>query len=145
MNGAGTDHSLKYKIRRAFLSYSCIRWKCWRKWRTWLTISVISIYLLVLITILPLMIYGLYAVNAKPTFSAWFIAGIFTLFSIPIFLANLLQHLFNYTQPHLQAYIMRIIWIVPVYSIDSVSLILIHTLLDYKHERSPAELVLVYT
>ena len=37
------------------------------------------------------MIYGLYAVHAEATFSAWFIGGLFTLFSIPIFLANLLQ------------------------------------------------------
>lgn len=85
-----------------------------------MTFGVIILYVLILLVVLPLMIVGLYAVHARAQFSAWFVAAVFVLLTIPIFIANLLQHLFNYTKPHLQAYIMRILWIVPVYSIDSV-------------------------
>ena len=85
-----------------------------------MTVAVVLVYLLVLLVVLPLMIFGLYEVHAEVQFSAWFVAAVFVLLTIPIFLANLLQHLFNYTKPHLQAYIMRILWIVPVYSINSV-------------------------
>ncbi len=86
-----------------------------------MTVAAVILYLLVLLVALPLMIFGLYEVHAEIQFSAWFVAAVFVLLTIPIFLANLLQHLFNYTKPHLQAYIMRILWMVPVYSIDSVS------------------------
>ena len=111
---------LRLQLYRSLLECSCIRWRCWVKWRLWVTVAVVFIYVSVLLVALPLMIFGLYEAHAKAQFSAWFVAAVFVLLTIPIFLANLLQHLFNYTKPHLQAYIMRILWIVPVYSIDSV-------------------------
>ncbi|XP_064123624.1 transmembrane protein 184C isoform X2 [Loxodonta africana] len=50
---------------------------------------------------------------------AWFIAGIFLLLTIPISLWVILQHLVHYTQPELQKPIIRILWMVPIYSLDS--------------------------
>lgn len=50
---------------------------------------------------------------------AWFIAGIFVLMTIPISLWGILQHLVHYTQPELQKPIIRILWMVPIYSVDS--------------------------
>ncbi|XP_059553876.1 transmembrane protein 184C isoform X3 [Myotis daubentonii] len=50
---------------------------------------------------------------------AWFIAGIFLLLTIPISLWGILQHLVHYTQPELQKPIIRILWMVPIYSLDS--------------------------
>ncbi|NXY48299.1 T184C protein, partial [Ceuthmochares aereus] len=50
---------------------------------------------------------------------AWFIAGIFLLMTIPISLWGILQHLVHYTQPELQKPIIRILWMVPIYSLDS--------------------------
>lgn len=82
---------LRLRLYRKLLQCSCSRWRCWINWRTWLTVAVVIIYCIILLIILPLMIYGLYELNAGVTFSAWFIAGIFVLMSIPIFLANLLQ------------------------------------------------------
>ena len=117
----GKLFSIKRAIRHALLDCACTHWECWHNWRTWVTVFVVVLYLAILLILLPLLIYGLYAIKAEVHFSAWFVAAIFVLLTIPIFLANLLQHLFNYTCPHLQAYIIRIIWIVPIYSIDSVS------------------------
>ena len=111
---------VRLKIYRSLLEFSCIRWHCWIKWRTWLTVAVVVVYSILLLVFLPLMIFGLYAVHAEIQFSAWFVSAVFVLLTIPIFLANLLQHLYNYTKPQLQAYIVRILWIVPIYSIDSV-------------------------
>ena len=111
---------IRLKIFRSLLEFSCMKWHCWIKWRTWLTVAVVVVYSILLLVFLPLMIFGLYAVHAEIQFSAWFVSAVFVLLTIPIFLANLLQHLYNYTKPQLQAYIVRILWIVPVYSIDSV-------------------------
>ncbi|GAB1293335.1 Transmembrane protein 184C [Apodemus speciosus] len=50
---------------------------------------------------------------------AWFIAGIFVLLTIPVSMCGILQHLVHYTQPELQKPIIRILWMVPIYSLDS--------------------------
>lgn len=50
---------------------------------------------------------------------SWFIAGIFLLLTIPVSLWGILQHLVHYTQPELQKPIIRILWMVPIYSVDS--------------------------
>lgn len=68
---------------------------------------MIILYLIVLFVMLPLLVYGLYQEHAEAEFKAWFVAGIFLLLTIPIFLLGLMQHLFNYTQPQLQKHIIR--------------------------------------
>lgn len=92
---------------------------CGRYWRLGLKILVTLLYLFILLVCLPLLVWELLREHAKTTFSAWFVAGIFMLLTLPIFLWGLLQHLLNYSQPHLQKHIIRILWIVPIYSIDS--------------------------
>ena len=85
-------------------------WKCCKQyWRLVLKITITIIYLIILTVCLPLLIWGLLREHATITFSAWFIAGIFMLLTLPIFLTGLLQHLINYTQPHLQKHIIRLV------------------------------------
>lgn len=98
---------------------SCLHWHCWRSWRLALKIAVTVFYLVILFVCLPLLIWALFKEHVKTSFSAWFVAGIFMLLTLPIFLWGLMQHLLNYTQPNLQKHIIRILWIVPIYSIDS--------------------------
>lgn len=50
---------------------------------------------------------------------AWFIAGVFVLLALPISMFEVQQHLENYTQPRQQKHIIRILFMVPVYAIDS--------------------------
>ncbi|XP_059119079.1 transmembrane protein 184C-like [Peromyscus eremicus] len=50
---------------------------------------------------------------------AWFIAGIFMLVTVQVSFWGILQHLVHFTQPELQKLIMRILWMVPIYSLDS--------------------------
>lgn len=89
---------------------------------------MVIIYLIVLLVALPLLIFKLYEEDAGDQFKAWFVAGIFVLLTLPIFLIGLMLHIFNYTHPHLQKHIVRILWIVPIYSLSSwLALIISHS------------------
>ena len=60
--------------------------------------------------------------QAKAHTLAWFVAGIFVIMTVPISLWSILHHLIYFTSPELQKPIIRILWMVPIYAIDSVSL-----------------------
>lgn len=47
------------------------------------------------------------------------IAGIFVVLSLIISLWHIIQHLIYYNKPYLQKYIVRILWMVPIYSMNS--------------------------
>ncbi|CAK9290382.1 unnamed protein product [Gordionus sp. m RMFG-2023] len=49
----------------------------------------------------------------------WMVSTIFILLAIPISLLGILQHLLNYTKPYLQLYIIRILWMVPIYAMNA--------------------------
>uniref|UniRef100_A0A3Q2D7M1 Transmembrane protein 184C n=1 Tax=Cyprinodon variegatus TaxID=28743 RepID=A0A3Q2D7M1_CYPVA len=108
-------------------------------WRRWIRPLVVLLYILLLIVVLPFCIWELQKSEVR-RFShldfivilytesfqtvgthnkAWFIAGIFVFMTIPISLWGILQHLVHYTQPDLQKPIIRILWMVPIYSLDS--------------------------
>lgn len=87
----------------------CLHWECWAYWRLTLKVTVILLYLTILCVCLPLLIWELIRQHTETSFSAWFVAGIFVLLTLPIFLWGLLQHLLNYTQPHLQKHIIRLV------------------------------------
>ena len=80
---------------------------CRRYWRLGLKIAVTVFYLFILLVCLPLLILELLREGAKPWFSSWFVGGVFMLLTLPIFIWSLLQHLINYSQPHLQKHIIR--------------------------------------
>uniref|UniRef100_A0A667XN94 Transmembrane protein 184C n=1 Tax=Myripristis murdjan TaxID=586833 RepID=A0A667XN94_9TELE len=107
-------------------------------WRRWIRPLVVLLYILLLLVVLPLCIWELQksGVSSYPLLDrvncsqhnafqvgthnkAWFIAGIFVFMTIPISLWGILQHLVHYTQPELQKPIIRILWMVPIYSLDS--------------------------
>jgi len=50
---------------------------------------------------------------------AWFIAGVFALLSTLLAVAQILNHLLHYRQPAMQQHVIRILWLVPVYSMNS--------------------------
>uniref|UniRef100_A0A8C9QL27 Transmembrane protein 184C n=1 Tax=Spermophilus dauricus TaxID=99837 RepID=A0A8C9QL27_SPEDA len=83
----------------------------WRNWRQWIRPLAVVICLVSILVAVPLCV----GIHTK----AWFIAGIFLLLTIPISLWVILQHLVHYTQPELQKPIIRILWMVPIYSLGS--------------------------
>ncbi|KAJ0006092.1 hypothetical protein NQD34_013365 [Periophthalmus magnuspinnatus] len=88
-------------------------------WRRWIRPLVLLLYALLLVALLPLCIWELQKDKARTRDKAWFIAGVFVFLTIPISLWGILQHLVHYTQPELQKPIIRILWMVPIYSLDS--------------------------
>ena len=58
-------------------------------------------------------------VRTDPHLIAWFSAGAFVLLGFPISIYGIIMHLSNYYQPHVQCYVVRILWMVPFYSIES--------------------------
>uniref|UniRef100_A0A8B9KDN1 Transmembrane protein 184C n=1 Tax=Astyanax mexicanus TaxID=7994 RepID=A0A8B9KDN1_ASTMX len=88
-------------------------------WRRWIRPLVVLVYALLVAVALPLGAWELHRAEVGTHTKAWFIAGVFVFMTIPISLWGILQHLVHYTQPELQKPIIRILWMVPIYSLDS--------------------------
>ncbi|XP_067301496.1 transmembrane protein 184C-like [Pseudorasbora parva] len=92
---------------------------CCGRWRRWIRPLVALLFALTLAVALPLCVWELRRAEVGTHTKAWFIAGVFVCMTIPISLWGILQHLVHYTQPELQKPIIRILWMVPIYSLDS--------------------------
>ena len=57
--------------------------------------------------------------GTEPHILAWFSGGMFVLMAIPLALYEIFMHLVWYIKPESQRYIIRIIWMVPVYAVES--------------------------
>ncbi|KAM9329138.1 transmembrane protein 184C [Gastrophryne carolinensis] len=90
-----------------------------RNWRRWIRPLVVMLYIIGLVVAIPICVWELQKMEVSVPTKAWFVAGIFVLMTIPISLWGILQHLVHYTQPELQKPIIRILWMVPIYSVDS--------------------------
>ncbi|EED94496.1 predicted protein, partial [Thalassiosira pseudonana CCMP1335] len=66
-----------------------------------------------------------------PHLIAWFSAGAFVLLGFPISMCGIFMHLTNYYQPNVQCYVVRILWMVPIYSIESWLCLRFHTAAIY--------------
>lgn len=89
-----------------------------RNWRIWIRPLVIVLYAIIFAVFVPIFTWYL-DTRATPQEQAWLVALVFMVFTFPISLWTILQHLIYYTQPELQKYIIRILWMVPIYSFDS--------------------------
>lgn len=69
--------------------------------------------------------------GTDPHLIAWFSAGAFVLLGFPISMCGIVMHLKNYYQPNVQCYVVRILWMVPIYSIESWLCLRFHTLAIY--------------
>lgn len=69
--------------------------------------------------------------GTDPHLIAWFSAGAFVLLGFPIAMCGIIMHLKNYYQPNVQCYVVRILWMVPIYSIESWLCLRFHTLAIY--------------
>lgn len=84
-----------------------------------------------LISILCCILYGSIIVIALPILifelnrhyssrvEAWFVGGIFVLATLPFSMYGIMQHALNYSKPYLQKYIIRILFMVPIYAMNS--------------------------
>lgn len=61
----------------------------------------------------------LYRHGKQKHYIGWFSAAGFVLLTIPISIRLIVQHLTHWNAPHIQKYVVRIIWMIPIYSIES--------------------------
>lgn len=100
----------------------------------WITVVVLSVGAL-----LPLAIYLFYQDHTSAREVILVLGSIFTFLAVPTTMYGIWQHVSNYTQPLLQRYIIRILWMVPIYALDSwVVLILTKACLAKVSRDSPA-------
>lgn len=61
----------------------------------------------------------LYRHGKQKHYIGWFSGAGFVLLTIPISVRLIVQHLTNWNAPNVQKYVVRIIWMIPIYSIES--------------------------
>ncbi|CAG5135698.1 unnamed protein product [Candidula unifasciata] len=90
-----------------------------RSWRRWIRFVVVIVYIILLVIAVPLCIWELERTGAPDHVQAWFVGGLFVLMALPISVWGIVQHIVNYTTPHMQRYIIRILWMVPIYALNA--------------------------
>jgi len=81
-----------------------------------------TLYVVACCVSLVLIPYGawlLWEHNGEYHQSAFFAAGAFVLLTVPMSIWDIFQHLVYYSNPSAQRHIIRILWLVPIYSIES--------------------------
>ncbi|XP_019064954.2 emopamil-binding protein-like [Fukomys damarensis] len=112
------------------LIYAIVKEKYYRKadmpcassknnWRQWVRPLAATLYLLSIIVTVPLCVWELQRVQVGIYSKGWVLAGVFLLMTMLVLLWRILQHVVHYTQPELQKPTIRILWMVPIYSLDS--------------------------
>ncbi|RYY75859.1 OSTA/TMEM184 family protein [archaeon] len=61
----------------------------------------------------------LYRHGKQKHFIGWFSSAGFVLLTIPISMRLIVLHLTHYNLPHIQKYVVRIIWMIPIYAVES--------------------------
>lgn len=99
--------AVKRKLRVFIYQCTCMQWSCWYRWRGWCKPAIAAFYFVLVMVSMPLLVYQ-FATHENPVkMAVYFVAGFFMLLTLPIFLVGLMQHIFNYTQPHLQKHVIR--------------------------------------
>lgn len=87
-------------------------------WKNWIRPLAMILYFILMMIAIPLCIVEVTTKEDKHV-KAWFTGGVFTLMAVPVSLWEIILHVINYTQPHLQKHIIRIIWMVPIYALNA--------------------------
>lgn len=104
-------------------------------WQQWIKALLVLTYVLFVLVALPWLI--LYTVRDGLTRKdqLLLIGGIFVLASLPLSFWHILQHMLHFTKPILQKPIIRILWMVPIYSgnavISSFIIVFFHSTYSY--------------
>ena len=65
------------------------------------------------------------------SWTSFFVAGFFVVMTVPISLASIASHLTHWFAPDVQKYVVRILWMVPLYSLTSWSSLLLQPITVY--------------
>lgn len=78
---------------------------------------VIALYILIMCVVLPFFVWEMRDQGVKR--EVVFVGGLFTCLTLPLSLWGILQHLVHFTKPEFQRHIIRILWMVPIYSVNA--------------------------
>ena len=90
-----------------------------RSWRQWIQPVVMLLYGIILVVCLPVLVVYMEHAGTRIKFEAWLIGSVMAFLTLPVALWEITMHLVNYTNPPLQKHIIRILWMVPIYSLNA--------------------------
>lgn len=79
----------------------------------WVLIAVCTL------SALPWMMYEFRQSNYSIHYQAWLVAGIFVMLAVSVSIYEIAMNLEYYTRPKLQIRVVRILWMVPIYAVNS--------------------------
>lgn len=90
-----------------------------RRWRLWILPVLTCLYALLIIILVPILLVNSIKHGFKKQDQGALVGGAFVLLALPIAFYEIVQHMIYYTQPRLQKYIIRILWMVPIYAVNA--------------------------
>ncbi|CAG0881581.1 unnamed protein product [Darwinula stevensoni] len=99
----------------------CIRYikTCFIRWRLWIRPFIMFLYTVIIFAGLPFLIVKMTTQGVTGTIQAWLVGTVFVVLCLPLSLWDITQHLIHYTNPMRQKHIIRILWMVPIYSLNA--------------------------
>jgi len=80
---------------------------------------MVALFITYIIAIPILTIYGIRDKNTDNSHIAFYSSASFVLLTLPISVRSIVQHLQHWHIPRMQRYVVRILWMVPLYSLQS--------------------------
>ncbi|CAG0916692.1 unnamed protein product [Notodromas monacha] len=93
--------------------------RCLLKWRSWIRPAVMTLYASAVFFAIPFLVVNLTNSGINGRTQLWLVSLIFCVLTIPLTMWEIIQHLIHYTRPELQKHIIRILWMVPIYSLNA--------------------------
>lgn len=93
------------------------------EWRIWIRPLLIVTYGIFAIIVVPLLIVNSVKDGFQRRDQLILIGGLFVLSAVPISIWHIIQHVIHFTKPILQKHIIRILWMVPIYALNAVSIL----------------------
>lgn len=90
-------------------------------WQQWIKALLILLYTLFVLIVVPWLIVYTVKDGFTKKDQLLLVGGLFVLTSVPLCIWHILQHMLHFTKPILQKPIIRILWMVPIYSGNAVS------------------------
>lgn len=87
--------------------------------KQWLRSIHIITYILILTVVLPALIITSIQREIKKQEKTALVGGIFVILALPISIYGITQHMIYYSRPSLQKYVIRILWMVPIYALNA--------------------------
>lgn len=90
-----------------------------RRWRLWILPVLTCLYALLIVILVPILLVNSIKNGIEKQDQGALVGGAFVLLALPIAFYEIVQHMIYYTQPRLQKYIIRILWMVPIYAVNA--------------------------